>query len=309
MNKVDSFKIRIYCFDNNQKNIFDFNNGKTIKDFHPRTSNINLHPEVLMADPFLFVQNNTLYLFYEKQTYWNPATIEMTCTKDLQIWTKPQIVLQEDFHLSYPYVFKYNETVYMIPETHKVKEIRLYKANNDLTQFTYYKTLINEDKSFVDSSLYISSDKVFLFTTSIESDIQLHLYISDNIYGPYAEHIKSPVANGSQYGRNGGGIVNVNNELYRINQNCLASYGENLNIFSINDISPTSYKESLYVENILPINDAFYKDGGHHFSVAQFEGKTIVATDAKDCRYFLMAQLNTNLRNKIKALFRLNSHC
>lgn len=304
MKKVDSFKIRIYCFNNHQKDIFDISKGRIIKDFIPKTSNINFHPEVLKADPFLFVQNDTLFLFYEKQTYWEPATIEMTCTTDLHTWTKPRTVLKEHFHLSYPYVFKYNDAVYMIPETHKIKEIRLYKANNAITSFTYYKTLNNENKIFVDSSLYISPEKVYLFTTSIDSDIQLHLFVSDNIEGPYTEHINSPIAKGFKYGRNGGGIVSINNELYRVNQNCLTSYGENLNIFNIKDISPNSYKETLYIENLISNNNSFYKDGGHHFSVAHFKGNTIVATDAKESRCFLMAQLNTNLKNSIKTLLR-----
>lgn len=306
MIKVDSFKIRIYCFNNNQKDIFDISKGRIIKDFIPKTSNINFHPEVLKADPFLFVQNDTLFLFYEKQTYWEPATIEMTCTTDLHTWTKPRTVLKEHFHLSYPYVFKYNDAVYMIPETHKIKEIRLYKANNAITSFTYYKTLINQKKTLVDSSLYFSSDKVYLFTTSIDSNIQLHLFISDNIEGPYIEHINSPIAKGAKYGRNGGGILSINEGIYRVNQNCFNSYGENINIFKINDISPTSYKETPYIENLFPNNNLFYNNGGHHFSVAHFKGNTIVATDAKDCRSFLMAQLNTNFRNTIKTLFRNN---
>lgn len=300
MNKVDSFKIRLYSFNDNQNNIFDLNKGHIIKSFLPRTSNLKLHPEVLMADPFLYVRDDTLYLFYEKQIYWKPATIEMTCTTDLYHWSKPITVLQEDFHLSYPFVFKHNGAVFMIPETHKIKEIRLYKANKTLTHFAYYKTLIKDNRVFVDSSLYFDSDKIYLFTTSIDSELNLRLYISDDIEGPYIEHIKSPIAHGFQYGRNGGGVISIDNQPYRINQNCLSSYGENLNVFRIEDITPDSYKEILYIENLFTNDNSFYKDGGHHFSSAHFKGKTIIATDAKKCRNFITAQFNTIIRNKVK---------
>lgn len=305
MNKVDSFRIRIYSFDND--NIFDISKGKIIKELYPKTSHFNIHPDVLKADPFLFAHHGVLYLFYERQTYWKPGVIEMISTTDLQTWTKPQIVLKEKCHLSYPYVFTYDGSIYMIPETHKLKEIRLYKANESKTSFTFCRTLIKDGNSYVDSSVFISSDKIYLFTTSIDTETRLHLFISDKLEGPYIEHIKSPIARGLQYGRNGGGVISVNNGLYRINQNCNESYGGNVNLFKINDITPDTYKETLYIENLFPMDNSFYKDGGHHFSMAYFNGKTIVATDGKETRSFFLAQLNTNLKNKIKFLFKPNN--
>ena len=84
----------------------------------------------------------------------------MTCTDDLSHWSDPVVVLEENFHLSYPYVFEESGNVYMIPETSDVGDIRLYKAdNNMLSSFSLNRTLIHHDVTegetgFADSSVY-----------------------------------------------------------------------------------------------------------------------------------------------------------
>ena len=112
-----------------------------------------IHPVVIVADPFLFVYKDELFLFYEEQIdLRGKGLIKMTKTKDLVRWSNPVIVLEESFHLSYPNVFEVNGDIYMMPETGHDLSIKLYKANNDLTKWTYHKTLL-EGKNFVDSSI------------------------------------------------------------------------------------------------------------------------------------------------------------
>ena len=43
-------------------------------------------------------------------------------------WSYKQIVLDEPFHMSYPYVFKWQEDFYMIPESQEANSVRLYRA-------------------------------------------------------------------------------------------------------------------------------------------------------------------------------------
>ena len=38
------------------------------------------------------------------------------------------VILEESFHLSFPFVFKEGESIYMIPESHENHDIRLYKC-------------------------------------------------------------------------------------------------------------------------------------------------------------------------------------
>lgn len=194
---------------------FDISSSKTIRCLHSDSNTLRFHPTIIKADPFLFVNNGTLFLFYEEQTYWNPGVIKMTCTKDLVQWTRPMTVLEESCHLSYPFIFRYQGNIYMIPETSKLNEIRLYKSNNDLTCFSFVKTLVSgmptngSHSDYADSSLFVKDNKLFLFTTTTSQDKQneLRLYIADDIYDQFREHVKSPLIISNKYGRNGGGIV------------------------------------------------------------------------------------------------------
>ena len=94
---------------------------------------------IIQADPFLFIRNNTLYLFYEVLRCGDKGCIMMVQTNDLKSWSEPVLVLKEPWHLSFPFVFEYNGEVYMIPESQECNEIRLYKANMNITSFSYVK--------------------------------------------------------------------------------------------------------------------------------------------------------------------------
>ena len=78
------------------------------------------------------MKDNELYLFYELQHWDDPGCIAMIKTKDLKVWSKPQMVLKEPFHLSFPFVFEDQGVIYMIPESQEDDSIRLYCANDDL---------------------------------------------------------------------------------------------------------------------------------------------------------------------------------
>ena len=56
-------------------------------------------------------------------------------------------------------------------------------------------------------------------------------------------------------------------------------------------MSSTEYEEHLVQESIIPLDVPFYKDGGHQFNVVSFNGKWIVATDAKEYHRMLLHRL------------------
>lgn len=303
MKKIECFKIRLSCTDN-PDNCLYLKTHTLIFEKHPERQFSKLHPTIVLADPFLFVHNDTLFLFYEKQTYWNPGVIEMVSTKDLKKWSSPKVVLQERCHLSYPFVFENKGDVYMIPETHQLGEIRLYKANTELTSFSYHKTIVSGKKDYADSSIIVKDGKYYLATTTTNdnSEYQLNLLVSNGLEQPFSEHPASPIATGNKYGRNGGGFVYWNDKLFRISQDCENGYGENLNAFQVDNLSETAYSESLSYDDLIPLDILFYRSGGHHLSTVHFLGKTIVATDAKEYRSFPICQFINEAKRLIKRL-------
>ena len=245
-------------------------------------------PRRFQADPFLFVKDDELYLFYELQHWDDPGCIAMMKTKDLKTWTNPQIVLSEHFHLSFPYVFEDHGEIYMIPESQENDSIRLYKANENLTSFCYVRTLLKQDRTkdmnfcLNDSHVYFKDGKYYLFT-SYQKDWTYYqeLYVSDNLLsGTFVRHPQSPICLSNEYGRNGGSLIDYHGRLLRVTQDCHRDYGDNVSLMEISKMDEDNYEETLFMRNMFPQNNIFV-DGGHQLNILQFMGKYIYATDYK----------------------------
>src|SRR6185369_11821980 len=84
-------------------------------------------PAAFVADPFMLGG----HLFFEVMRADEPrAEIGVASTENGVDWNYKQIALREDFHLSYPYVFEWQNTCYMIPETLGANAVCLYEAED-----------------------------------------------------------------------------------------------------------------------------------------------------------------------------------
>jgi hypothetical protein len=166
----------------------------------------------------------------------------------------------------------------MLPETGNDRSVKLYTPGENLTQFTYYKTLLT-GHNYVDSSIIFNDNKYYLFTTILD-DVKntLMLYFADSIEGKWQLHPSSPIAEGINGGRCGGAIFEYKNSLYRPTQSSLKDYGDGLIINKILELTTDNFIEETH-KNVIPNSDNFYKDGGHHFNTCEFKGLTVVATD------------------------------
>ena len=285
MKSIECFKIRLY-----KTNIpSNYENGRVIKEILCSPFFKIFNVKTIEADPFLFVKNDTLYLFYEDKPIRENAWISMVSTKDLKHWSKPITVLKETCHLSYPWVFEQGGHIYMIPETWGLKSIRLYEANEDLTSFTYVRTILKDDNeytngfSFSDTSIYFKNGFYYLFTTINEGTCNiLKIYMSKEFDRDYVEHPMSPICTNNKYGRNAGSLIEYSKKLYRVAQDCENRYGDNVNLLEVLELNPVKYKECVVKDDIIPVDTPFYKEGGHQFNMVRFKDGYIIATDAKE---------------------------
>lgn len=299
MKNVECFKIRLY-----EKELHD--NWNVISENDdvlltiPCEKDGKSNPVIIVADPFLYVYQDELYLFYEEKRLFTPGVLRMVKTRNLKEWTKPVTVLQEPFHLSYPFVFEDNGKIFMIPETSEAGEVRLYQADDEgLTHFTQTDTLLAHQKvdehisiDYSDSSVFRKDGKYYLMTTlEIDGVNQLFLYTSDHLNGPYNEHPSSPVCISKNYGRNAGSLIQYGEKLYRVAQDCESRYGDNVHLFEVKDLSESFYSEELVKENLYNGSIPFYKEGGHQLNVIEFQRRQIIATDAKEYRSFLLTRI------------------
>lgn len=303
--------LRVECFKTmileSSGDLFDIGAMKCLKTFRCEKFRLLKRPLRMVADPFLFVYNNTLYMFYEQFRMNTKGVIAMVSTKDLENWTDPVVVLEEPYHLSFPWVFVHEDKVFMIPESGSDKSVRLYEADNDsLNHFSFVKLLVScsnlKDSNdsfeywFGDSTILEKEGLFYLFSSFGKNGAnELRLFLSEDITGPYREHPASPICLSSKFGRNAGPILSSGGKDFRVAQDCVEGYGENIHVMEVDEITPTTYQEHVVHENIIPRNRCFFRNGGHQFSTVFFLGKTIVAVDAKEYNLYLWNRVLSKL--------------
>lgn len=197
----------------------------------------------LVADPFMVKEEGRWYMFFE---IWNLHTdrgeISLATSDDAIDWEYQQVVMAEPFHLSYPYVFKWNGEYYLIPESSEAKSVRLYQATNFPTEWCWVKNLL-EGRDFIDPSIFYHDGYWWMFVSSTANDI-LQLYYAEELTGNWREHPASPIIeNNKQIARPGGRVIVTENRIVRYTQDCQQVYGYQVRAFEITHLTPTTYAE------------------------------------------------------------------
>lgn len=235
---------------------------------------------LFVADPFLIREDGTWYMFFE--VYNHQGDIGYATSNDGMNWAYQRVVIDEAFHMSYPYVFEWQGDYYLVPETHEANAIRLYKAVNFPTQWSFIGNMLIG--AYRDPSLFRSDDKWWLFTTEgATRDDTLQLFYADDLLGPWQEHPLSPVVQDDpNIARPGGRVTQFDGRLIRYAQDDFPTYGNKVRAFEIVELSTTTYRETDVAENPILDGDGlgWNADGMHHIDPHQLsDGTWLAAVD------------------------------
>ena len=227
----------------------------------------------LLADPFVWIENETTYVFYEhvKDEKSRGADIGLLSSRDRKTWHYEGIVLDESRHISYPLVFKEGGQFYMVPETQRLNEVRLYTTTAFPKQWFFKKTLISKAR-LADPTIIKHDQHWYIFAGDSEQKI-CRLYHSKNLEGDWSEHSASPILSHAAFYRPGGRILNVDGQLVRLVQDQRGGYGRRLHAMLIEELSPTTYSEKFYEGNPVLENHGtgWAKHGMHHLDAVQLK--------------------------------------
>ena len=227
------------------------------------------------ADPFLFVWNKTLYIFFESVSIGEHGCIALYMTTDLERFNYLGVVLKESHHLSYPMVFESGSSVYMIPESGATEEVALYRFEFFPAGLKKIRVLLVG--CYSDSSILFHNGLWYLFAASARG---LELFYTDDIeFGTLLAHPASPVTVDPRVSRCGGQPVVVDGVIYRLAQDCSIRYGGNLNIVRILELTPSTYEEVTVLESYFSRDEVWNSEGGHHLSIVNFLDRTVIAVD------------------------------
>lgn len=221
-----------------------------------------------LADPFVYSKDGKDYCFVEEidETLAKGSIVvyELFRTSAIRLGT----ILNENFHLSFPYIFEYDGQLLMLPESHQNKDIRVYECVCFPLQWKL-KHIIMNNISAVDTLLFPKDNKWWLLTSTNQSNdvgnfYEMVIFSADSPFSKeWTPHSLNPVYVDASRARNGG-FFQSENKLYRVSQaQGIDNYGKSATINEIIDLTDKSFRE-VEIVKILPY---FKKDikGTHHF--------------------------------------------
>jgi len=212
----------------------------------------------------------------------NHGDIAYAESVDGRKWNYRQIVLNEKFHLSYPYVFEWDNTYYLIPESNEDLSVRLYKAINFPEKWEYVNNLLSGYR-FVDPSIFRYGEKWWMFVSTLENEA-LNLYFSDDLSFGWQPHPMNPVVKLDKHlSRPGGRVIIDEGKLYRLTQDSKPNYGIQLFALEITELSEISYAEKLASKKpiVTKTGIGWNAAGMHHVDPHKTEHKWISAVDGR----------------------------
>ncbi len=226
-----------------------------------------------MADPFLFKNNGKTWVFYEAMNADDGAGWIDVAELDGDTLKAPVTALARPYHLSFPFVFRDGDDIYMLPETQQSRRLEVWRATDFPTKWERHATGF-EGMYLADSILWQAEDKQWWLLTNLSNhhafqdhSSELYLFAVDGPnLGSVTPHPGNPVAIGADHARNAGALIHQDGRLYRPSQNnSYGVYGYGLNLMEITRLDATGFEEKL-VRRWTP-QDRIGINGIHHLSV------------------------------------------
>lgn len=221
------------------------------------------------ADPFLYVHNDKTYCFVEDYVHRSHrghiTALEIDGTEVVELGA----CLVEPFHLSFPFLFTYDDGLYMCPETSASKQIRLYRCQEFPLSWKL-SAVIMENVSASDTVLFEKAGKWWMLTSIDKSETddycsELYVFSSNSpLDSNWRPHRQNPIRIDSNGGRNAG-LILEGDRVFRIAQRQgWGQYGLGLLVYEITELSESRFAERL----VSRIDPGFRKGhlGVHHLS-------------------------------------------
>ncbi len=204
--------------------------------------------EVFWADPFLVEKGDQQFLFFEELPFATDkghlSVAEVDKKGNLSEAVK---ILDLPYHLSYPFIFNFEDRFYMIPESYEAKNIQVFEAKSFPYKWEHKMDLMTDVMAF-DTTLFFYKDKWWMFTAIAEEgsghNDELFLFFADT---PFTEHWTShpqnPIVSDVRKARPAGNIYIENGKIIRPSQDCSQKYGYGFHLNEIEVLTEKEYKE------------------------------------------------------------------
>ncbi len=255
LGRYSSFKLQTYL--QREDWILLYASGQTPRSDLPAFQVLTPPKDRFWADPFVLERDGKHYIYFEELPYSsNKGHISLLIMNEDGSFEQPQIVLEQPYHLSYPFLLEYEGELYMIPESAANHSVDAFRCVRFPDRWEHHKTLLT-DISLYDSSLLEHDGRWWLFANATPQDgmsdwDDLHLYYANTpLAQDWTPHPLNPIVSDVASSRPAGAIFKQDGKLLRPAQDSSQGYGYALKLHEIVTLTETAYEERL-LEHIQP---------------------------------------------------------
>lgn len=155
-------------------------------------------------------------------------------------------VLEEPWHLSYPYLIEHDGVLYMIPESTNARDVALYACVRFPDRWERVATLL-DDLSLSDATVFEHGGRWWMLGTLHDgeggwSDV-LVVHTAPSLFGPWTPLAENPVLVDRDSARPAGAPFFRDGRLWRPVQDCSAGYGGGLALAEITRLDEGGYTQ------------------------------------------------------------------
>ena len=189
------------------------------------------------ADPFPLAWKGRDYLFFEDLDHkTNKGIISMVAFDDAGRPGPATPVLEEPWHLSYPFLIEWGGDIWMIPESSTNRDIAIYRAVDFPLKWERHAVLVSGVEA-ADATIVEHDGLLWMFAVVRDgvggySDT-LSIWSSSDLFGPWRPHAKNPVLVDDRAARPAGNMMRRDGVLYRPVQDCRRAYGAALSFMRV----------------------------------------------------------------------------
>jgi len=204
-------------------------------------------PHRFAADPFAITWQGRTFVFFEELDHSvGKGIISAIEFNEQGPVGEIRTVLEEPWHLSYPFLMEDGGELWMIPECSTTDEVILYRCRRFPDLWERHATLLS-GVELADATITRHQGRYYLFGVTREgsggySDT-LSIYYADRLTGPWQPHAQNPVMVDRATARPAGQMVERDGRLWRPVQDCSRGYGAALTLAEVTELTPTRFAQ------------------------------------------------------------------
>lgn len=199
------------------------------------------------ADPFIINIKDKIYIFFE---LWDNIKRKGELAYRVYVngrFSKIHKIYESEYHISYPFVSMDGTKVRIVPECYQFNELSSLLFDPQKGICEKEKVLVPR-LSCVDSTFFKFKGRSYFFTTpDINGDRRSSLYLYEFSSDSWVKKAEC-IVNDNSRARMAGAVIEKDDCLIRVSQNCKEMYGGSIVFSRIGDLTDDVYKENRICE-------------------------------------------------------------